>query len=214
MIVAVDYGDARCGLAIGEKLARKIMTVEKKKVISEISRIPFIDCFVVGLPLSMSGRYSQQTFKAIEFAEKLNRRFKKRVYLIDERLTSSIFKNRENIDGLCAAEIFEKFVFSKMKFHEIIPPIKVSDNLVNELNNMAGNILIVGLSDTRLVCKRRCIVLQEEPYYAYLFYKLGCHVERYADQLENFAPFDIIVAGKMCDKLKAYLKPEGKLLCL
>lgn len=214
MILAIDYGEVRCGLALGEKLAAKLWTVDRQKVFSEIAKLENIDYFVIGLPLSMSGRYSQQTFKTIKFAEKLHIKFGKEVYMVDERLSSTPFKGRKGIDQLSAAEIFDRFVSSNTNCYRISPPSKLKDEQLIKLKDIEGKVLIVNLSDTRVLKDKSWVVFQKDPYYAYLFHKMGCHVERDQEKLENFAPFDIIIAGGMCEELKYLLNPNGRILCL
>ncbi|MEJ5229802.1 MAG: RuvX/YqgF family protein [Pseudothermotoga sp.] len=214
MFLAIDYGEARCGLALGERLVAKLWTVEREKLFSELSKFPDIEAYVVGLPFSMSGRYSEQTFKVIAFAERLHKKYGKRVYMIDERLSSKIFKGSKDVDRLSAAEIFDRFVSSDRNRYEIRPPSKLSDETVAELNNLTGKILIANLSDTRVAKDENCVVYQVDPYYAYLFYKRGFHVERDLKQLENSAPFDMIVAGGSCEEFRTFLRPSGKILCL
>jgi putative Holliday junction resolvase len=160
----------------------------------------------------MSGRYSQQTFECIAFAEKIRKKLRKEVFLVDERLSSRMFQGRENVDGLSAAEIFERFVARGTAVHQLLKPEKVSDATVEEVQNYQGKLLIAHLSDTRL-CREKCVVLQKEPYYAYLFHKKGCHVERDERFLEQLAPFDIIVTRRGSN-LERLLKLGGKMLCL
>ncbi len=214
MILAIDYGEARCGLALGEKLATRLWTVSRQKIFFEISKLANINCFVIGLPLSMSGRYSQQTYKTIEFAEKLYIKFGKEVYLIDERLSTYLFKGRKDVDQLSAAEIFDRFVSSNANRYVIKPPVELSDVQLEKVRNVKGKVLVANLSDVRVLADESWIVFQKDPYYAYLFHKAGCHVERDQRKLENFAPFDIIIAGDSCKEFEYLLKSDGKILCL
>lgn len=214
MILAIDYGESKCGLALGERLATKIWTVNRKQVFSEISKLKEIDFFVVGLPLSMSGRYSQQTFMAIQFAEKLHSKFKREVYMVDERLSSAVFKERKNVDQLSAAEILDRFLSSKTSSYKIRSPVLLSDEQLSEIADEKGNVLVADLSDVRVLKNRNWVVFQRDPYYAYLFYKRGCHVERDLKKLENFAPFDIIIAGDKCEEFKYLLSSTGRIMCL
>ncbi|MGJ8455090.1 RuvX/YqgF family protein [Pseudothermotoga sp. U03pept] len=214
MFLAIDYGEARCGLALGEKLVAKLWTVQREKLFSELSKFPDVEAYVVGLPFSMSGRYSKQTFRVIAFAEKLHKKYGKSVYMIDERLSSKIFKGSKDVDRLSAAEIFDRFISSDRNRYEIKPPSRLNDEKIAELKSLVGKILIANLSDTRVARDEDCVVYQVDPYYAYLFYKRGFHVERDRTQLENSAPFDIIVAGGDCEEFRVFLRPSGKILCL
>jgi len=210
-LIAIDYGEKRCGIALGENVPSRIFTVERSKVFDLLVQSD-VATIVVGMPLSMSGRYSQQTFECIAFAEKIRKKLRKEVFLVDERLSSRMFQGRENVDGLSAAEIFERFVARGTAVHQLLEPEKVSDATVEEVQNYQGKLLIAHLSDTRL-CRESCVVLQKEPYYAYLFHKKGCHVERDERFLEQLAPFDIIVTRRGSN-LERLLKLGGKMLCL
>jgi putative Holliday junction resolvase len=210
-LIAIDYGEKRCGIALGENVPSRIFTVERSKVFDLLVQSD-VATIVVGMPLSMSGRYSQQTFECLAFAEKIRKKLRKEVFLVDERLSSRMFQGRENVDGLSAAEIFERFVARGTAVHQLRKPEKVSDATVEEVRNYQGKLLIAHLSDTRL-CREKCVVLQKEPYYAYLFHKKGCHVERDERFLEQLAPFDIIVTRRGSN-LERLLKLGGKMLCL
>ncbi|WP_448524040.1 RuvX/YqgF family protein [Pseudothermotoga sp.] len=210
-LIAIDYGEKRCGIAIGENVPSRIFTVERSKVFDVLVQSD-ASTIVVGMPLSMSGRYSQQTFECIAFAEKIRRKLRKEVFLVDERLSSRMFQGRGNVDGLSAVEIFERFVAQGAGVYQLCEPEKVSDATVEEVQNYQGKLLIAHLSDTRL-CREKCVVLQKEPYYAYLFHKKGCHVERDERFLEQLAPFDIIVTRRGSN-LERLLKLGGKMLCL
>jgi putative Holliday junction resolvase len=210
-LIAIDYGEKRCGIALGENVPSRIFTVERSKVFDLLVQSD-VATIVVGMPLSMSGRYSQQTFECIAFAEKIRKKLRKEVFLVDERLSSRMFQGRKNVDGLSAAEIFERFVARGTAVHQLLEPEKVSDATVEEVQNYQGKLLIAHLSDTRL-CRESCVVLQKEPYYAYLFHKKGCHVERDERFLEQLAPFDIIVTRRGSN-LERLLKLGGKMLCL
>jgi len=210
-LIAIDYGEKRCGIALGGNVPSWIFTVERSKVFEVLTRYD-ASTVVVGMPLSMSGRYSRQTFECIAFAEKIKKKFRKEVFLVDERLSSRMFQGRENVDGLSAAEIFERFVAHGTGIYQLREPEKVYDETIEEVHRCPGKLLIAHLSDTRL-CRENCVVLQEEPYHAYLFHKRGCHVERDERFLEQFAPFDIIVTRRGSN-LERFLKSGGRMVCL
>ncbi|MCS7174420.1 RuvX/YqgF family protein [Pseudothermotoga sp.] len=211
-IVAVDYGEKKCGVAIGERVPSEAFTVDRVKLL-EFLRQCDAHIIVVGIPFSMTGRYSRQTFECVGFAEKLMKKLRKEVFLVDERLSSKMFRNREHVDSLSAVEIFERFVSKGSGIYSLKKPQLLPEGLVEEVTKLFGKLLIADLSDVRL-CRKNCVVLQKEPYYAYLFYKKGCHVERDERFLEDFAPFDIIVTWKETVELKKFLSPNGKIVCL
>lgn len=210
-IVAIDYGAKRCGIALGENMPSQLFILETNEVLFWLKECD-AQIVVVGIALSMSGRYSQQTFECIAFAERIRNKLNREVFLVDERLSSKMFRARQNIDSLSAAEIFERFVAKGSGIHRMPEPERVPDAVVEEVQKHPGKLLIAHLSDVRL-CRENCIVLQKEPYHAYLFYKKNCHVERDERFLEQFAPFDIIVT-RQGEGLGKFLKPGGKLVCL
>lgn len=210
-IVAIDYGAKRCGVAIGENVPSEIYTVERSRIFDLLLKLE-VSTVVVGIAFSMSGRYSQQTFECVAFAERVRKKLHKEVFMVDERLSSKMFQGRKNVDGLSAAEIFERFIAWGGGIYRILEPQPVPDQIVEEVNRHPGRLLIAHLSDVRL-CRADCVVLQEEPYYAYLFHKRGCHVEKDERFLEEFAPFDIIVTRKGFDHEK-FLRPGGRVVCL
>ncbi len=212
MIAAIDYGRTRCGVAIGNKIPSKVFITSPKKVIEELSRLD-VEAIVIGLPFSMSGRYSLQTFETVEFAEKLEKRLNKKVYMIDERLTSKLFKGRSNIDQLVATQLFQEFMSSKMVLYEIKPAKMLPEEILDTIKNYRGKILLAEVSDVR-AASNDAIIFQTDPYYAYLFYKLGFSVEKSFKELEKQSPFDMIVVEQRCDQFKPFLSKNGMLVCL
>ncbi|HZD32882.1 MAG TPA: Holliday junction resolvase RuvX [Candidatus Angelobacter sp.] len=96
-ILAMDYGSRRIGLAVTDELgvtAQGLPTLNRttkrndfdylRRTIKQYS----VGEIVVGLPLRMSGDTGTQSDKVEAFAEELRARFKRPVYLFDERLTS------------------------------------------------------------------------------------------------------------------------------
>ena len=78
-----------------------------------------VELIIVGLPLSMSGRYSESCFRAISFAEKVLKLSGKTVLMIDETLTTDISRQyyqlspgkfRKVKDSLSAMRILERYL--------------------------------------------------------------------------------------------------------
>ncbi len=100
-VLALDYGSARCGCALSDPtgtLATPIEPVERPSTRRGIGRLlglvreHAVSRVVVGLPLGLSGRYTDQTREAREFAALLQARLGERVpvELYDERFTTRI----------------------------------------------------------------------------------------------------------------------------
>ena len=100
-VLALDYGRARCGCAVSDPtgtLATPIEAIERPATrrgfarVTQLVRARGVERVVVGLPLGLSGRDTQQTREAREFAARLQERLGERVpvELYDERFTTRI----------------------------------------------------------------------------------------------------------------------------
>lgn len=95
--LAIDFGDKRTGLAVGDDVTGiaspvgVINTAGADERFSQLARAineQGPDALVVGAPLNMDGSDSPGVTKVKAFAEELTRRFGLPVHLFDERLTS------------------------------------------------------------------------------------------------------------------------------
>jgi putative Holliday junction resolvase len=97
-VLALDYGSARCGVAVSDPtgvLATPLDAVLKpagRKGMGRILALAHeleVERVIVGLPLSLAGRDSEQTREAREFAAVLEKRLGGMpVELYDERFTT------------------------------------------------------------------------------------------------------------------------------
>ncbi|GAB5411712.1 MAG: Holliday junction resolvase RuvX [Chlamydiales bacterium] len=131
--VGIDYGRARIGVAKSDPMgiiASPLPTIQAgknhKESIQKILSIVEdpIEAFVVGLPLHMSGRESEMSKEAREFAKLLEEISGKKVHLVDERLTSTLVekemgragvnrkKRAQNVDALSAVVILQNYLES------------------------------------------------------------------------------------------------------
>ncbi len=215
MIVSVDYGQKRCGVAWGESNPSS-STVVPKEELAEFLRELKPDVLVFGLPLSMSGRYSCQTFTVIEFAEKVRFSLGKiPVFLVDERLSTKMAhsilketKSNVSVDAVSASLILENYLRNPeaafMMYDELpkltIPKISAESVLIHEVCDP-------GVLDS--IEAKRLDVLQSDPYVAYLFKKRVRFVERMEQFLEG--DYDIILSSKP-DRVKDLLKRNGEMI--
>ena len=97
IIMAIDYGDARTGIAVCDKtglLAVPVCTVnewnEDKLIdkIIEVSKEYSPELYVVGLPKNMDSSLGSRAEKCIEFAERLSQKTGVECIMRDERLTT------------------------------------------------------------------------------------------------------------------------------
>lgn len=114
-ILAIDYGKKKCGIAITDKENKIaipygiIKTSEIFEKLKEIINQKDIKKIVIGLPLSLSGKEIEITKDVYNFKEKIEKEFHLEVILFDERMTSKIFKEKNN-DDLSAMVILENYL--------------------------------------------------------------------------------------------------------
>jgi len=131
IILALDVGDVRIGVAISDKLciaAHRLCTIKRKELESDVNKIKEIiqennvDEVLVGLPITLGGEISIQTQKVQDFVEYLKKNLQIPIKTWDESLTSveaedilismglSRKKRKELIDQVAAALILESYL--------------------------------------------------------------------------------------------------------
>ena len=129
--LAIDLGDKRTGIAVGDdelRIAQPVCVLEvpigKQLVIAIVNQIQEhgVDELVMGLPLNMDGSLGQRAEMTQEFSEELSNTTNKTIHLQDERLTSAAaesqlsgsgktHKQKKKIrDALAATEILSDFL--------------------------------------------------------------------------------------------------------
>ena len=137
--MSIDYGEKRVGIALSDPLhtiSYPLCVINKKnenQLVDEIIKIindKLVEKIIIGLPLSMSGSYSEQTKKVIVFKDFLIKELSNRdlnidIDTIDERLSSVSAKNimiqqgvktghnKGRIDELSASIILQEYLDSK-----------------------------------------------------------------------------------------------------
>lgn len=125
-ILSIDHGSKRIGLALADEevdIASPYLTLENKgwqeniKNIKDIIAKEDVGKIVVGLPLSLSGRESDQTREAKKFFNLLKGNIDIPVVLEDERLSSKQvdslikkFKKKIDRDAVSAMLILQNFL--------------------------------------------------------------------------------------------------------
>jgi len=121
-VVALDYGSARCGVAVSDPtgtLATPLDPVLKPNTRKGFNRLLATirelapTTVVVGLPLSLSGADSAQTRETREFADRLGAALRMRVVLYDERFTTALAQRRPGTaaeDSRAAAVLLEDWL--------------------------------------------------------------------------------------------------------
>lgn len=132
-VVALDYGAARCGVAVSDPTGTlatprdPILRPATKKGFAALRAVIAAleaERVVVGLPLSLSGRDSAQTIEVREFAERLARSVSVPVELYDERFTTSLAARvggSTSLDSRAAATLLDEWLHLPMK-EETPPP--------------------------------------------------------------------------------------------
>lgn len=96
-VLAFDYGTQRIGVAYGQSVsgtAQAVTVLKARDGIPDWNEIQALidewkpSAFVVGLPYNLDGTDSDLLARAIKFANRLNGRFNKPCYGMDERLSS------------------------------------------------------------------------------------------------------------------------------
>ncbi|WP_101510275.1 RuvX/YqgF family protein [Thermotoga sp. KOL6] len=207
MIVAVDYGEKKCGVAYGQFLPRESVVVPTGRLKDFIKKLR-PEKIAFGLPLSMSGRYSQQTFKTIQVAIKFSKEYE--TYLCDERLTTKIAtKISKRDDAVSAALIFQLFVENPLSCVKVEDRREKVDITVG--NAVYERVLLYEFPDPSLRIEAKEIyVVTRDPVLAYFYYEKGYFVER---SIPN-KKYDLVLSGKNCGELVNYTTERGKLVCL
>ena len=124
-----DYGTQRIGVAFGQSLigtASPVCVLKARDGIPDWDQIADLiaewkpNIFVVGIPYNLDGSESELMVRAIKFANRLNGRFHKPSYGMDERLSSAEAaevlqsegggrKQRAAIDDIAAQIILENW---------------------------------------------------------------------------------------------------------
>lgn len=131
VILSVDYGDSRTGIAICDRmeiLASPVCVINQSyepKLIDEIDNIVkkhSPELIVVGLPKNMDGSLGERAGKCTAFAERLEEKTGIRTVLWDERLTTVSAhralsdnnvrgkKRKAVVDAVSAVMILESYI--------------------------------------------------------------------------------------------------------
>jgi putative Holliday junction resolvase len=121
-VLALDYGSARCGVAVSDPtgtLATPLEPVLRPGTKKGIARVRAVvqetgaERVLVGLPVSLSGADSAQTREARAFAERLQGLLAVPVELYDERFTTSLARRAggsASLDSRAAAVLLDEWL--------------------------------------------------------------------------------------------------------
>ncbi|MDX6649435.1 MAG: putative pre6S rRNA nuclease [Solirubrobacteraceae bacterium] len=123
--LALDYGTARCGVALSDPTGTlstpldAVARPDSKAGMAEIAalvREREVEQVVVGLPLTMAGGESAQTAEARAFAERLRGQVEVPVTMHDERLTTAQARRTGGAaseDSRAAAHLLEAWLAAR-----------------------------------------------------------------------------------------------------
>jgi putative Holliday junction resolvase len=121
-VLALDYGSARCGLAVSDPTGTLASPLEpvvrpaSKVGLRQIAALAHelgAERIVVGLPVSLSGGDSAQTHETRQFADRLAAVTKVPVELYDERFTTSLAQQaggEASLDSRAAAVLLDEWL--------------------------------------------------------------------------------------------------------
>lgn len=134
IIMSVDYGDVRTGIAVCDKfemLASPVSVITQRdpdlliSEITDLARKYKAERLVVGLPKNMDSTIGERGKKCIEFAEKLGQYSSLETVMVDERLTTVIAHNalsetnvrgkkrKQTVDKVAAVLILQSYLDSR-----------------------------------------------------------------------------------------------------
>lgn len=145
--LAIDVGKARIGLAVSDFhgiLASPFETVKRLESVQESvsnalevsAKIGELIEIYVGIPINLNGQVTASTTDSLVFAEELTRQTTTPVFLIDERMTTSLANSqlreigksqrdaRSTIDQMAAVAILE-YALSKERTTGQIPGVSL-----------------------------------------------------------------------------------------
>lgn len=134
IIMSVDYGDVRTGIAVCDKfemLASPVSVITQRdpdlliSEITDLARKYKAERLVVGLPKNMDSTIGERGKKCIEFAERLGQYSSLETVMVDERLTTVIAHNalsetnvrgkkrKQTVDKVAAVLILQSYLDSR-----------------------------------------------------------------------------------------------------
>ena len=132
-VVALDYGSARCGVALSDPtrtLATPLDPVLRPATRKGFGRLVALigeleaETVLVGLPLSLSGGDSDQTRETRAFVQRLSDRLNVPIEVYDERFTTKLARQSGGVkaeDSRAAAVLLESWLARGRSSHEPHP---------------------------------------------------------------------------------------------
>jgi len=119
-IIGIDYGERYIGFAISDEnelIASPLFEIDLKKkkfwdVLQRIIEEYNPNTFVIGEPLSLSGKKLKLSEKIRKKGNKIEKKFKIKVVYWDERFTSKLAEKhrKENVHAISAAYLLQNYL--------------------------------------------------------------------------------------------------------
>ena len=121
-VIALDYGSARCGVAVSDPTRTLVSPLEpslapatRKGFGRLVARLEELApaTVLVGLPLSLSGGDTEQTRETREFVQRLRDRLNVPIEVYDERFTTKLARRSGGVmaeDSRAAAVLLEEWL--------------------------------------------------------------------------------------------------------
>ncbi|HQJ57162.1 MAG TPA: Holliday junction resolvase RuvX [Caldisericia bacterium] len=115
-ILGIDWGEKKMGVSVSDLLHITASGVgvfygdkeEKMKKIGELIKKYDVEKIVLGFPISLSGKIENQGKMTLEIKDEMEKRFKIKIELIDERFTSKISKDKFSYEKKKGLKIKQK----------------------------------------------------------------------------------------------------------
>ena len=115
-ILGIDYGSSKVGLALGDtelKLATPFKVIPPAELVSAIEKLverEELAAVVMGLPVGLDGRETEQTRAVREFADRLKKEISVDLEFEDERLSTAQARKEGYDDAVAAMHILQSYL--------------------------------------------------------------------------------------------------------
>ncbi len=227
-IYCVDYGNSLCGIAAADeklKIALPKNTVKSEFLFNFLQSLNLNEksIIVFGLPISLSGRYSHQTYLTVEAALNIKNQLGCQIFFVDERLTTSslfnelkgdisfkeIKKTKDQNSSVLILNVFLENPQSAIELKE-----KSTYKIENDLSSY-NNIIIFDVAINNILEKANkdhLILFTQDPWIFWFYYRQGLKSTSLISDLAD--QYDLIISIKENEKKIRTLFPLSKLMCL
>ena len=121
VILGIDYGQKRTGLAVSDELkmiGSPLETVETKNIfsrLSELMKLYQIESIAIGMPKGLDNKDTDATLMVEVFIRQMKKNYHDiEINLVDERFTSKIAKQSMVLGNLPKMKRRDKFIIDKI----------------------------------------------------------------------------------------------------